>query len=166
MSRLAHFNVLPISQSIIRNIRAECLFCLRINDIRTPFRQFESAFYAFDVPPANADPSRTRKIVQTPSNTRIVISMPKVAVMLFCKTDAPDSPVITALWRSQSSDAIQFVIWGDPWQYTWWITKAKIGKEQHRLDMLGPPVNMRGGTLLFEFSKSKLAINEYLGARY
>lgn len=82
-------DVPPISQSIIRNIRAECLISLRINDIRTPFRHFELAFYASDVPPANAAPSGTRKIVQTRCNTRIVISMPKVAVVLFCKTDAP-----------------------------------------------------------------------------
>jgi hypothetical protein len=36
-------DVLPISQSIIRNIRAECLFSLRINDTRTSFRHFELA---------------------------------------------------------------------------------------------------------------------------
>jgi hypothetical protein len=86
-------DVLPISQSIIRNIRAECLFSLCVNDIHTPFRHFELAFYAFDVPPANAAPSASRKIVQTPSNTRIVIGMSKVAVVLFCKTDAHKNPV-------------------------------------------------------------------------
>jgi len=34
-------DVLPIRQSIIRNMRAERLFALRINDIHTPFRHFE-----------------------------------------------------------------------------------------------------------------------------
>ena len=36
-------DVLPISQSIIRNIRTESLFGLRINDIHTPFRHLELA---------------------------------------------------------------------------------------------------------------------------
>jgi len=43
---------------------------------------------------------------------------------------------------------------------------AQIGKEPQKLYMTGPLVNMRGGTLLFEFSDSKHAINEYLGTRY
>lgn len=61
-------------------------------DIHTPFRHFELACYASDVPLANAAPSGTRKIVQTLSNTWFVISMSKVAVVLFCKTDAPQHP--------------------------------------------------------------------------
>lgn len=106
-------DVLPISQSINRNTGAECLFNLRINDIHTPFRHFELTFYAFDAPPAKADPSGSRKIVQTPSNTRIVISMSKVVVVLFCKTDAPENPV----HYSSLEEAIQ---WCDTVRYLGW----------------------------------------------
>jgi hypothetical protein len=44
---------------------------------------------------------------------------------------------------------------------------AQIGKKApQRLDMLGLLVNMLGRKLLFEFSDSKRAINEYLEVRY
>jgi hypothetical protein len=101
-------DVLPIRQSIIRNIRAECLFRMCVNDIHTPFRHFELASTRL----TSRQPTLPRQVPAKLSKhprTQGLSAFRRSPWWSSVRQTHLNTPAITDLWRGQSSDALSGV---------------------------------------------------------
>lgn len=93
-------DVLPISQTIMRNIRAECLFSLRTNDIHTPFRHFELASTRLTFRQPTLPRQVPAKLSRRPRTLRLSSACRRSLWCSSVRQTHLNSPSITALWRA------------------------------------------------------------------